>query len=100
MKVFVRLFVLILVFSIGYVTASWQFVNGSRFLLNEPIEIMVDGENGRLPKGTELHYQSMAHNEVDFYVFVRIPKEKAMLKTSRVNIDIENGIKRLRGDFE
>lgn len=85
----------------GYLFANWHFFYEGIYVLNEPIPIVANGvETGLLPKGSELHYQSSAHNEVDYYVFVRIPLEKAKLKTDKIEADTYNGIKRLRGDFE
>ena len=99
-KIAGKVIILLVVFGAGYLAASWRSVYGSTWLLEEPIEISAGEEKGFLPKGTELHYQSMAHGEVDFYVFVRIPQEKAKEKTSKVEVDYYNGIKRLLGDSE
>lgn len=39
----------------------------------------------------------MAHNEADFYAFIRIPLEEAMAKkTDEIKVDTYNGIKRLK----
>ncbi|MBN0989904.1 hypothetical protein [Amphritea pacifica] len=85
----------------GYLFASWNFIYSDTYVLKEPIAIVADGtEAGVLPMGTELHYQSSAHNEVDFYVFVRVPLEKEKLKAEKIEVDTYNGIKRLKGDFE
>jgi len=99
-KIIGKVLILLLIFGVGYLVASWRFIYGSTWQLEEPIEISIGGNKGVLPKGTELHYQSMAHGEVDFYVFVRVPQERAKVKTTKVEVDTYNGIKRLRGDFE
>jgi len=92
---------LLISFGGGYLLAGWNFVYSDTYILKEPITIMAGGsEAGVLPKGTELHYQSSAHNEVDFYVFVKLPLGKAKLKTEKVEVDTYFGINRLRGDFE
>jgi len=88
-------------FGAGYFYSGLNFVYSDTYELLESIPIVANGEEqGTLPKGTELHYQSSAHNEVDFYVFVRVSQEKAKSKTKKVEVDTYNGIKRLRGDFE
>lgn len=88
-------------FGAGYLYSGWNFVYSTIYELQEDIPIVANGkERGLLPKGTELHYQSSAHNEVDFYVFVKVPQEKAKAKTKKVEVDTYNGIKRLRGDFK
>jgi len=88
-------------FGAGYFYSGWNFVYSDTYELQEDIPIVANGkEKGILPKGTELHYQSSAHNEVDFYVFVKVPQEKAEAKTKKVEVDTYGGIKRLRGDFE
>lgn len=92
---------LLVSFSGGYLLASWNFVYTDTYVLKEPIAIVADGtESGVLPMGTEPHYQSSAHNEVDFYVFVRVPLEKAKIKAKKIEVDIYNGIKRLKGGFD
>ncbi len=97
-KIIGKIFILLFVFVAGYLFASQRFVYGDTWVLMEPIEIMAGKEKGLLPKGAELHYQSMAHGEVDFYVFVRVPIEKAKKKTSKVEADTRNGITRLRSN--
>ena len=88
-------------FGAGYFYSGWSFVYSETYELQESIPLVANGkEQGLLPKGTELHYQSSAHNEVDFYVFVKVPQEKAKAITKRVEVDTYNGIKRLRGGFE
>lgn len=83
-------------FVAGYLTASWRFVYSTTYVLNEPLAIKSSQGSGELPVGTELHYQSMAHGEIDFYAFIRVPQEEAMAKTKAVEVDTYNGIKRLK----
>jgi len=91
------LLVLLSIFFVaGYFTASWQFVYSDTYLANEAIRITSGNDSGVLPAGTELHYQSMAHGEVDFYAFIRIPHKEAMEKTQKVEVDTYNGVKRLQ----
>jgi hypothetical protein len=99
-KMFLQLSLLLIVFVAGYLASSWRFVYSGIYTLNEPVTIESGAELGVLPKGTELHYQSRAHGDVDFYVFVRMPHEKAMEKTTKIEADTYNGIKRLKGSFE
>lgn len=87
---------MVITFAAGYFTASWRFVYATTYVLSEPLSISSSQDSGVLPIGTELHYQSMAHGEVDFYAFVRIPKEDAIAKTKEVEVDTYNGIKRLK----
>ena len=88
-------------FGAGYLYSVWNFVYSDTYELQENIQLVANGEEqGVLPKGAELHYQSAAHNEVDFYVFVRLPQDKAMAITKKVKVDTYNGVKRLRGGFE
>lgn len=99
-KVLSVAFLALLVFGAGYLTAKWRFVYGQTWKLEESITVEAGAESGVLPAGTELHYQSRAHGEIDFYVFVRIPQDKATEMVSRVEVDAYYGIKRLRGDFD
>jgi len=86
---------LIVVFISGYLVASWRFVYSTTYILNEPLIVSSSFGDGELPKGTALHYQSMAHGEVDFYAFIRIPRDEAMAKTQEAEVDTFNGILRL-----
>ena len=88
------------IFISGYLTASWRFVYSTTYVLNEPLSVKSSQGSGVLPVGTELHYQSMAHDEVDFYAFIRIPREETMAKTNEVKVDTYNGIKRLKFSAE
>lgn len=100
-KAFGFLLVLVVSFVAGYLFSGWNFVYSDTYELQESIPLLANGkEQGLLPKGTELHYQSSAHNEVDFYVFVKLPQEKAKVIAKKVDVDTYNGIKRLRGGFE
>ena len=38
----------------------------------------------------------MAHDEIDFYAFIRIPREEVMAKTDEIKVDTYNGTKRLK----
>lgn len=87
-------------FAAGYFAANWRFVYSTTYVLNEPLTISSSQGSGVLPVGTELHYQSMAHGEVDFYAFIRIPREEAMAKTKEVEVDTYNGIRRLKSSAE
>ncbi|MCG7639834.1 MULTISPECIES: hypothetical protein [unclassified Alteromonas] len=90
----------VFVFVAGYLTASWRFVYSTTYVLTEPLSIKNSQGSGELPIGTELHYQSMAHGEVDFYTFIRVAREEAMAKTKEVEVDTYNGIKRLKSSAE
>ncbi|AFU99836.2 hypothetical protein [Simiduia agarivorans] len=94
------LFLFILFFVSGYLVASWNFVYGTTYVLTESIVLESGQAVGELPAGTELHYQSMAHGEIDYYVFVRMPLKKSMEIRKKVEVDTYNGIKRLKGGFE
>jgi len=101
MKILGLILAVLVSFGSGYITAGLSFVYSDTYELKEAIPIVANGKgHGVLPKGSRLHYQSSAHNEVDFYVFVTVPFETSKIKTKKVEVDAYKGIKRLRGDFE
>ncbi len=87
-------------FAFGYGAASLSFVYSDTYVLKTPLPISSGkSEPGLLPVGAELHYQSSAHGHTDFYVFVRVPRDQAIAHTEKTEVDAENGIARLSGDF-
>jgi hypothetical protein len=91
----------LLSFGLGHEVATWNFVRGDIWELNSPMTVSAGGQEiGSLPKGTRLHYRSMAHDYVDFYLFIRAPIEESKEKTQKVKTDPERGIKLLKGSFE
>lgn len=99
-KIIGIIFLLVVFFVSGYLVATWNFVYGTTYVLTESIVLESGQAVGELPAGTELHYQSMAHGEIDYYVFVRMPMKKSMEIREKIEVDTYHGIKRLKGGFE
>ena len=97
-RIFGAALLLTMTFGAGYLVASWRwFAHPDSYELRKPVAVRVSGsEQGVLPRGSKLYYQSSAHGSVDFYVLVRLPIEEAKVNLKKVDTEVS----RLTGTFD
>jgi hypothetical protein len=79
----------------GYLWAQHRFDYPTTFELSRTMTIVSGVEVGSLPRGTHMYYRSSEHDQLEFYVFVRLPLDQAQGLLNPIETDHYNGHRHL-----
>ena len=83
---------------LGYLIGRSQFGYPSTYELERPLKLLSGSQAGLLPPGTHMNYFGSEHNELEFYVFVRIPRDQTQGLFKPVQTDYYNGHRHLNAN--
>jgi hypothetical protein len=88
-------------FFAGSIWGKFNFITSDIYQSTSPITVSSKiGEQGVIPKNTELHLHSSAHKRKRYFLFIDISDSESKLKVIASNHDENGGIKFLKSVVE
>lgn len=98
-KILVALFG-VLSFIAGSIWGKFNFVTSTIYVSDNEIEVKSQNGNiGKIPSGTELHFHSSAHSATKYFIFIEVPAAESAIKVKESKFDTYGGIKPLMSTF-
>lgn len=99
-KILVALFG-VLSFIAGTIFGKFNFVTSDIYVSDNEIEVKTkNGNIGKIPSGTELHFHSSAHSATKYFLFIEVPEVESEIKVKESKMDTYGGIKPLISTFK